>query len=99
MGAMSAQRSHRSTTKGSTSAGFNPWDSGSPVYRRTLLTGMAVIGVGIVLAILGAITQVMTVSYIALAVIVLGLGVHLCAQWSRFRQASRERRERGGGPR
>ncbi len=79
--------------------GYNPWETGSTVYRRALLSGMAVLGLGILLAIIGAIAQVMVISWIALGIIGLGLVIHLFAQWTRFRQAQRDRDQRGGVPR
>lgn len=78
--------------------GYNPWETGSTVYRRALLSGMAVLGLGILLAIIGAIAQVMVISWIALGVIWLGLVIHLFAQWTRFRQAQRDRDQRGEYP-
>lgn len=74
-----------------------PWDTGSHLYRRLLLTGMSLIGVGIVLAIVGASAQMLPVSWAALSLIGAGLVVHVCAQVIRFRDA--RRRERARTPR
>ncbi|MGO1181776.1 MAG: hypothetical protein ACTHZ5_06175 [Micrococcaceae bacterium] len=71
-----------------------PWDTGSHLYRRLLLTGMSLIGVGIVLAIIGALAQMLPVSWLALSLIGAGLVVHICAQVIRFRDARRRERAR-----
>ncbi|WBL20523.1 hypothetical protein [Citricoccus sp. NR2] len=71
-----------------------PWDTGSQTYRRLLLTGMALIGVGVLLAIVGAVAQMLPVSWVALSLIGAGLVVHVCAQVIRFRDARRRERAR-----
>lgn len=88
--------SKRSQSTGS--SGFNPWDTGSVAYQRLILTGMALLGIGILLAIIGAVTSVMMLSKIAIAFLALGVVVHLMGQWTRFRQALRDRKARGGQP-
>lgn len=75
------------------------WDDGSPLYRRLLLTGSGLFFVGIVLAIVGAVTERLPVSWAALAVLGVGVLCHLTAQTVRFRDAARHRaaREQAAG--
>lgn len=70
-------------------SGFvSPWENGSPLYRRMVLTGSALFLVGIVLSVVGAMTHRLPLSWTALAILGLGMLVHLSAQLVRFRQAA-----------
>jgi threonine/homoserine/homoserine lactone efflux protein len=71
---------------------MNPWDNGSELYRRTLLTGTGLILLGIVLAVLGAVLHALPVQWTAIGVIGLGLVTHLAAQLVRARDARRRHR-------
>ncbi|MDY6055606.1 hypothetical protein [Micrococcus sp.] len=71
-------------------AGFvSPWQNGSALYRRLLLTGSGLFLVGIVLSVVGALMHRPPVSFAALGVLGLGVLVHLAAQTVRVRQAAR----------
>lgn len=67
------------------------WDNGSNLYRRLVLTGSALFLVGIVLAVVGAMTSRLPVSWTALAILGVGVLCHLTAQTVRFRDAARNR--------
>lgn len=67
------------------------WDNGSTLYRRLVLTGSGLFFVGIVLAIVGAVTERLPVSWTALAILGAGVLCHLTAQTVRFRDAARNR--------
>ncbi|MEO4039194.1 hypothetical protein V3N95_07995 [Micrococcaceae bacterium Sec6.3] len=78
-------------------AGFvSPWEHGSSLYRRMVLTGSGLFLVGIVLSVVGSATHRLPLSQAALVVLGLGVLVHLAAQMVRFRQAARRQ---GGQPR
>lgn len=77
------------------STGFvSPWEHGSPLYRRMVLTGSALFLVGIVLSVVGALSERLPLSWAALAILGLGVLVHMSAQLVRFRQAARRQGER-----
>lgn len=79
-------------------AGFvSPWENGSPLYKGLVLTGSALFLIGIVLAVVGATTSQLTVSWTALGILGLGVVVHLSAQLVRFRQAARRQGRRRPG--
>lgn len=67
------------------------WDNGSNLYRRLVLTGSGLFLVGIVLAVVGAATERLPVSWTALAILGVGVLCHLTAQTVRFRDAGRNR--------
>lgn len=67
----------------------SPWEHGSALYRRMVLTGSGLFLVGIVLAVVGSLTHRLPVSWTALVILGLGVLVHLTAQAVRFREAAR----------
>lgn len=71
---------------------FNPWDNGSTTYRITLLTGTGLILLGIILALIGAGVQVLTLQWVAIGLIGLGLVTHLASRILRARDAHRRNR-------
>ena len=96
---MSTRRPAPQPARGTTAPrGFvSPWEHGSRLYRTLVLTGSALFLVGIVLAVVGATTSQLTVSWFALGVLGLGVVVHLSAQMVRFRQAARRQGQRPPG--
>lgn len=72
---------------------LNPWDSGSLLYRRLLLTGMACIGLGMLSAVIAALGPVPALHPVTLTLIGAGLLTHVLAQVVRFRDARRRRAE------
>lgn len=73
------------------------WDNGSNLYRRLVLTGSGLFLVGIVLAIVGALTVRLPLSWTALAILGVGVLCHLTAQTVRFRDAARNRAAHDAG--
>ena len=77
---------------------MNPWDLGSPLYRKLVISAMVLIGVGILLAIVAAASGTQPLSWAALAFIVTGLLTHLAGlvvrvKDARVRQAAARSRE------
>ena len=66
---------------------MNPWDLGSPLYRKLVISAMALIGVGILLSVIGASAHVKWLIWAAIAVIATGLLTHLAGLLVRFRDA------------
>jgi len=77
---------------------MNPWDLGSPLYRKLVISAMVLIGVGIVLSIFAATAGIQPLSWTALAFIITGLLTHLAglvvrAKDARARQAAAQGRK------
>ena len=71
----------------------SPWENGSPVYRRMVLAGSGLFLLGIVLSVVGALTERLPLSWAALAILAVGVLVHLTAQTVRLREAGRRQAE------
>ena len=71
----------------------SPWEDGSPLYRRMVLAGSALFLVGIVLSVVGALTERLPLSWTALVILAVGVLVHLSAQTVRLREAGRRQAE------
>ncbi|WP_323959163.1 hypothetical protein GC088_11550 [Arthrobacter sp. JZ12] len=69
-----------------------PWETGSPLYRKLVITALVLTGVGILLAIAGAMLQTDPLVYAAMPMIVAGLGTHLAGLVVRGRDARRRAR-------
>ncbi|MBD7995105.1 hypothetical protein H9639_07340 [Arthrobacter sp. Sa2CUA1] len=66
-----------------------PWETGSPLYRRLVVTALSVTGAGILMVLLGAVTNQQIIMYLALPVIVVGMSAHLSGMVVRARDAKR----------
>ena len=66
-----------------------PWETGSPLYRRLVVIALSVTGAGILMVILGAMTNQQIIMYLALPVIVVGMSTHLSGMVVRARDARR----------
>ena len=66
---------------------MNPWDLGSPLYRRLVVSAMVLIGAGIVLTLIGAAAQLPALNWSALVVIAAGLLTHVAGLVVRARDA------------
>lgn len=75
-----------------------PWDTGSPLYRKLIITALILTGVGILLAVAGAMLELDLLVYAAMPVIVVGLASHLAGLVVRGRDA-RRRHHPGNGAR
>ncbi|WP_262105859.1 hypothetical protein [Arthrobacter sp. Marseille-P9274] len=66
---------------------MNPWDLGSPLYRKLVISAMVLIGAGILLSIVAAVASVQPLTWVALAFIITGLLTHLAGLVVRARDA------------
>jgi hypothetical protein len=83
---------------------MNPWDLGSPLYRKLVVSAMVLIGAGILLSVIAAAARMPGLSWSALAVIATGLLTHLAglvvrARDARARQAGSQGAAGGRPPR
>lgn len=69
-----------------------PWDTGSPLYRKLVIAALILTGVGILLAIAGAMLETDPLIFAALPIIVAGLAAHLGGLVVRGRDARRRHR-------
>lgn len=76
-----------------------PWDTGSPLYRKLVITALILTGVGILLAIAGAMLQTDPLVFAALPIIVAGMAAHLAGLVVRGRDARRRHRPENGANR
>lgn len=68
------------------------WETASPLYRKVVLSGMAFLGVGIVLSIVANLSHTMWLLYASMAIIGVGLLTHLVGLGIRARDARRRMR-------
>lgn len=66
-----------------------PWETGSPLYRKLVVSALAISGAGVLLVLLGALTENQVMMYIALPLIVVGLSTHLSGMVVRARDTRR----------
>jgi hypothetical protein len=66
---------------------MNPWDLGSPLYRKLVISAMVLIGAGILLSVIGASASIQWLIWAAIAVIATGLLTHLAGLLVRLRDA------------
>ena len=73
-----------------------PWDTGSPLYRRLVIAALILTGVGILLAIAGAMLETDPLVFAALPIIIAGMAAHLAGLVVRGRDAQRRHRPKDG---
>jgi hypothetical protein len=66
-----------------------PWDTGSPLYRKLVVSALLLTGAGILLSIAGAAAGPTPLVYVALPMIVAGLTAHIAGLVIRARDARR----------
>ena len=66
-----------------------PWETGSPLYRKLVVSALAISGAGVLLVLLGAVMDNQVMMYIALPLIVVGLSTHLSGMVVRARDGRR----------
>ncbi|MDM7990068.1 hypothetical protein [Arthrobacter sp. zg-Y877] len=66
-----------------------PWETGSPLYRKLVVSALAISGAGVLLVLLGAVLDNQLLMYIALPLIVVGLSTHLSGMVVRARDTRR----------
>ena len=64
-----------------------PWEAASPRYKKLVFTGMCVMGIGIILAIVGSNIPSLPTVYTAIGIMVLGMGFHVASLMVRARDA------------
>ena len=72
-----------------------PWETGSDLYRKLVVTALVTTTVGVLIAVLGATTGQTTLVYTGVPVIVVGMVCHLAGMVIR----TRDMRRRLKGPR
>lgn len=73
-----------------------PWDTGSPLYRRLLLTSLALTGIGILIAVAGSATGSDALVFTGVPVILTGLLTRIAGLVVRGRDVRRRHREQAG---
>jgi len=68
----------------------NPFSTGSGTYQRVLITGMVILGIGFITAIVGGLTSTRALSLISLWIMGAGLITHVIAQIIRISGRRRE---------
>lgn len=56
-----------------------PWEAASPRYKKFVFTAMGLMGIGIIVAIIGANIPSLSVVYTAIVIIVVGMLCHIVA--------------------
>lgn len=74
-----------------------PWDNGSPLYRILVISAMALTGLGIIVAIIGANVRVQELMLLGMPIIGLGLAAHVAGLVVRARDMKRRQREQRAG--
>lgn len=72
-----------------------PWEAASPRYKKLVFTAMAIMGVGIILAIIGANIPSLPTVYTAIAIMIVGMLCHIAGMMVRAKDARRWRIENG----
>jgi len=70
-----------------------PWEAGSPLYKKVVITSMALSGLGIVLAIIGANIGNRGLMYTAVGIIFAGLLTHMVGLVVRTRDMKAYRKQ------
>ena len=71
----------------------NPFTTGSRTYQRVLITGMVILGIGFLCAIIGGLTSTRILSLTAVWVMGAGLITNVIAQTIRYAGRRKELRE------
>jgi hypothetical protein len=72
------------------------WENASPLYKRVVFSGMAFLGVGIILSIPANLAHITWLLFASMAIIGLGLVTHLVGLGVRTRDARRRVRAQHG---
>ncbi|MDQ0258845.1 DUF3188 domain-containing protein [Sinomonas atrocyanea] len=69
------------------------WETASPLYKKVVFSGMAFLGIGIVLSIVANLGHVTWLLYPSIAVIGVGLVIHMVGLGIRVRETKRRLRK------
>lgn len=72
-----------------------PWETGSDLYRKLVVSALVTTGIGILIAVLGAATDQSVLVVTAIPIIVAGMVCHLAGMVVRSRDVRRRLRDRG----
>lgn len=72
-----------------------PWESASPRYKKLVFAAMGIMGVGIVLAIIGANIPSLPTVYTAIGIMVIGMFCHIAGLVVRAKDARQWRIDNG----
>ncbi|GAB3618977.1 hypothetical protein [Glutamicibacter sp. PS] len=64
-----------------------PWEAASPRYKKLVFSAMGVMGLGIILAIIGANIPSLALVYTAIGIMVIGMLMHVASLMVRARDA------------
>ncbi|MHA7239967.1 hypothetical protein [Arthrobacter sp. TMS1-12-1] len=70
-----------------------PWETGSDLYRRLVVSALVTTGLGVLIAVIGAITNQTALVFTGIPVIVAGMVCHLAGLAVRSRDTRRRLRE------
>lgn len=71
-----------------------PWETGSPLYRKLVISALVLTGAGILLAIAGALASLNPLVFTAIPIIVAGMLTHIAGLVVRGRDAKRRHQAR-----
>lgn len=71
-----------------------PWETGSDLYRKLVVSALVTTGIGILIAVLGAATDQSVLVVTAIPIIVAGMVCHLAGMVVRSRDTRRRLRDR-----
>lgn len=71
-----------------------PWETGSDLYRKLVVSALVTTGIGILIAVLGAATDQSVLVFTAIPIIVAGMVCHLVGMVVRSRDTRRRLRDR-----
>ncbi|ALG29691.1 MULTISPECIES: hypothetical protein [Glutamicibacter] len=72
-----------------------PWEAASPRYKKLVFTAMAIMGIGIILAIIGANIPSLPTVYTAIGIMLVGMLCHIAGMMVRAKDARQWRIENG----
>lgn len=64
-----------------------PWEAASPHYKKLVFSAMGTIGIGIILTIIGSLSHIRPVVYVAIGFLVIGMLCHVAGLVVRARDA------------
>jgi len=70
-----------------------PWETGSDLYRKLVVSALVTTGLGILIAVVGAVTDQSALVFTGIPVIVAGMVCHLAAMVVRSRDTRRRLRD------
>ena len=66
-----------------------PWETGSALYRKLVVSALVISGAGVLMVVVGAVSDAQLLMYIAAPVIAVGMCLHIAGKVVRARDARR----------